>query len=668
MTNSIEAIRNLAFVGHPSSGKTTLVDALAHLTGATPRKGSVADRSSICDTEPEEQDKQHTLEMAIVHAEHGNRSWTFMDTPGYPEFIGDVRAAMWASEMVVGVASCSSGVTYNLRNKLEVAAEMGRGRAIVITHVDGENADFDEIVDQLRERVGEICVPFLLPDASGPGFSAVKPILAEDSEWRSRLMDRVMDSCEDEEVLERYLETETLSDEDLRSRLPVAIAAGTLVPVLACNPESGLGLEQVLGFLTDFAPDPGRYEQQDRDGQAVALDPEGEVAAAVFNLKSDPHVGRICTIKMLRGTLHASDQVVGGEAGGKGQKLGGLFHPVGARRDAIETAKPGEIVSFSKVEVSYGDGIAVAGHDPLQLPVPAPFTPMVSMAVFPKSRADEQKIGEALNKLSAEDVSLRTEFDPETRELLVRGMSDLHLQVVESRLKRRFGVEIEVRIPRISYRETITRSSEGHHRHKKQTGGRGQFGECYLRMKPLAKGAGVVFQDKVVGGSIPRNLIPAVEKGIREQASQGILTSSKVVDLEVEVYDGKFHQVDSDEASFKMAGSRAFVEGFNKAGPVILEPIVEMCISIPTEHAGAVFSDITSQRRGHVLDQWNEAGGAITVVKAHVPLSMVQTYQRDLKSQTAGEGSYGLELVDYAAVPGSEQARIVAAEKKRDEG
>jgi elongation factor G len=285
---------------------------------------------------------------------------------------------------------------------------------------------------------------------------------------------------------------------------------------------------------------------------------------------------------------------------------------------------------------------------------------MVSVAVQPKSRNDEQKIGPALAKLASEDPSFQVSHDATTHELVIRGMSDLHLQVMEQRLKRRFGVEITTTLPRIAYKETITKPSEGHHRHKKQTGGRGQFGECFLRLKPAQKDAGVVFVDDVVGGSIPRNLIPAVEKGVRELASQGILTHSQVVDVEVAVYDGKYHDVDSDEASFKKAGAWAFREGFLKAGPVLMEPVMNVEIRVPTEHAGAIFSDLTSHRRGTVLNQESENDGHVTVIQAHAPLATLLTYHRDLKSQTAGEGTYTMKADHYARVPGGEQEKIIA--------
>jgi elongation factor G len=291
----------------------------------------------------------------------------------------------------------------------------------------------------------------------------------------------------------------------------------------------------------------------------------------------------------------------------------------------------------------------------------------VALAVRPKSRADEQKIGAALHKLIDEDPTLALVNDELTHELVVHGMSDLHLSILEARLKRRYGVEIESSLPRIAYQETITKPVEAHYRHKKQSGGRGQFGECYIRMRPGAKGSGIQFVDKVVGGAIPRNLIPAVEKGIREVASKGVLTSSRVVDVEVELYDGKFHAVDSDEASFKMAGGRAFKEGFQKAGPVLLEPIMEVEIHVPASDAGAIFSDITSHRRGHVMDQSSEADGAVTIVKAQVPLATMQTYHRDLKSQTSGEGTYSMEMGDYAAVPVAEQQKVLAAQARKDE-
>jgi elongation factor G len=318
-----------------------------------------------------------------------------------------------------------------------------------------------------------------------------------------------------------------------------------------------------------------------------------------------------------------------------------------------------EGIGWSK---SFSNGGEVAVVDVPEMP-----RPMVSVAIQPKSRNDEQKIGTALAKLHAEDPGFHTEQVDLTHELIMHGMSDLHLKVIEDRLKRRYGVEITTSTPRIAYRETVTRPSEGHHRHKKQSGGRGQFGECYIRMRPGAQDTGVVFNDKVVGGSIPRNFIPAIEKGIREICATGVMTASRVVDVEVDVYDGKFHAVDSDEASFKKAGAWAFRDAFQKGGPVLQEPVMLLDIHVPSKDAGAIFSDLTSHRRGHVIDQSSEADGVITIIKAHVPLSMIQTYHRDLKSMTAGEGSYTMEPDHYGAVPAQEQTKIIAEFGKKHE-
>ena len=659
-------LRNISFVGHPGSGKTTLVDALAYALGATDRKGSVGDKTSICDTEPEEQDRQSTLQLASVHAEKDGIRWNLIDTPGYPEFVADTTSAMFATELTVGVVSCSSGATFNLRQKMEAARKMGRARAIVVTHVDGDNADFDELVTQLRERVGHACVPVLVPDQSGSGFSAVGPP-PEDSpmEWRKRLNDRVMDSCEDEDVVMEYLETEELSEEVLKKHEPRALALGSLIPVLVCNPTSGVGVDQVLKYLGGYSPSPAEGPSFNVDGEGLPAVTEGDLQAVVFNVKSDPHVGRICLARIVQGTLSASDVV--GE--GRGEKLGGLFHAVGGKhRETVDSVSAGDIAAFSKVEgIGWGTAFTVVGKKPLAIDVPSLPTPMVALAVTPKSRSDEQKIGQALSKLEAEDPSFKVEHVALTHELVVHGMSDLHLQIIEQRLKRRYGVEIETARPRIAYRETITKPGDGHHRHKKQTGGRGQFAECYLRVKPGAEGDGIVFHDKVVGGSIPKNLIPAVEKGVREVTAGGILTHSLVVDVEIELYDGKFHAVDSDEASFKKAGANAFREAFQKAAPVLLEPVMALEIHVPSGDAGTIFSDITSQRRGTVVDQSSEADGAITVIKAHVPLATVQTYHRDLKSQTAGEGSYAMDFVHYARVPAAEQQKIISEQSKRHE-
>ena len=657
MTNGSQSIRNVCFLGHPSSGKSTLVDALAHHAGATSRKGSVAEKTNICDTEPEEQHRSHTLQIALVHADFEGHSFNLVDTPGYPEFVSETLGAVFATELTVGVVSAQSGVTFNLVKKMKAAEEMGRGRAIVITHLDGENTDFDALVASLRERIGEICVPMEIPDASGLAFTAISETTLDDgTDWRKRLFDRVMDACDDEDLLMEYLESEVLSDEQLEALLPEAIRAGALIPVLICNPESGLGTKRVLSFLAKYGPAPGTV--MDSEGNEVSSDAGGSAIGTVFNIKSDPHVGKVCMARIWAGSLGHSD-VLRGEGDGKPEKMGGLFHLVGKRRDAIDSATAGDIVAFSKVEhLPYGESFT-NGDTVVKVEAPKAGVPMVSLAVTPKSRADEQKIGEALKKLVDEDPTLQLVNDGVTHELVIHGMSDMHLLVVQERLKRRFGVEIETSLPQIAYRETIRSKAEGHHRHKKQSGGRGQFGECYLRVRPLEEGSGVEFKDAVVGGSIPRNLIPAIEKGVREHCSEGVMTKSIVVDVEIEVYDGKFHAVDSDEASFKMAGARAFRSAFEKAHPILLEPVMELEVHAPTEDAGQIFSDLTSQRRGHVLDQWNEGAGQVTVIKAEVPLATIQTYHRELKSQTAGEGDFSMRFSRYAPVPGAEQSKIL---------
>lgn len=663
-----KAIRNIAFVGHPSAGKTTLVDALAHVTGASSRKGSVAEGTSICDTEPEEQEKKHTLQIAVVHAEHGDKHWTFLDTPGYPDFISEAQGAMFAADLVCAVVSCSSGITFNLRKKMERAALLHRPRAVVVTHLDGENTDFDMLVEELRSAFGEVCVPTLLPDGNGADFTGLRRTYeVTDSQWRQRLMDRVMDACEDEELLMEYLESQTLTEEQLDELMPHAIEKNALIPVLVCNPETGLGVEDVYNYFKRFAPPPTEAEIFDEDGNRVTPEEEGPLVATVFNVKSDPHVGKVCLARIWSGTM-GDHAVVHGAGEKKPEKIGGLFHMVGKTREAVASAGPGDIVAFSKVE-QIGVGEPFTEGDGVMHFVEAPEspTPMVSLAVTPKSRNDEQKIGEALHKLVAEDPTLELLNDSVTHELVLSGMSDLHLQVTLSRLARRYGVEVETKLPRIAFRETISKPSEGHHRHKKQSGGRGQFGECFIRLKPVERGEGNKFTDKVVGGSIPRNLIPAVEKGIVEACAEGVLTHNVVVDVEVELYDGKFHAVDSDEASFKMAAKRAFRDGFEKAKPVLLEPVMNVEIHVPTDHAGTIFSDLTSHRRGHVLNQEAEADGAITKIEAQVPLSMIQTYHRDLKSQTSGEGTYSVSFGSYAPMPSDEQQKVLKTEGRQHE-
>jgi len=663
---SLTSLRNIAFVGHPSAGKTTLVDALAFRIGASPRQGSVADKTSIADTEPEEHEKQHTLSLAVISHTDKDRVWTFLDTPGYPEFVADVQAAMFAAELVVGVVSTASMATFNLRQKMREAAEMGKGRALIVTHLDTGHVDFDTIVEELRGALGEECVPVLLPDQGGAGFSSVRrTIHSPESPWCAPLKDRVMDACQDEALLVRYLETQELTDELLEEHAPNAIARGTLVPILVCNPVTGVGVESVLEYFRRFAPCPVALPAIDTDG--VAVPTEGEVAGTVFAVRADAHVGKVCLAKLHRGRLGAHDLLIGPD-GGKAEKMGGLFRLVGKQREPITEATAGDIVAFSKVDhLKSWMPFAHAEQGLVRVPTPAVPEATVRLAVAPKSRNDESKLGEALHKLEAEDPTFHMRNDPETHELVVSGMSDMHIDVMLARMARRYGVHVDTHVPHIAYRQTITKPAEGHHRHRKQSGGRGQFGECYLRIRPGEPGTGVEFVDSVVGGAIPRNLIPAVEKGIRELAHKGVLCQGEVVDLAFELYDGKFHDVDSDEASFKIAGARAFREAFEKAQPVLLEPVMHVEVHIPTEAAGATFADLTSHRRGHVLSQEAEGDGKVTRIDAEVPLAALATYHRELKSQTAGQGHFSQRFARFAPLPAAEQKKVLAVIGKQHE-
>ena len=418
--------RNVAFVGHPSAGKTTLVDALAHLSGLVDRKGSVADRTSLCDTEPEEQEKGHTLQLAVVDAGIGGRTWNWIDTPGYADFEADARAGMFASDLVCGVVSASSGVTHNLRRKMAAAAELGRPRALLVTHVDAENVDFDGLVEELREAIGSVCVPVLLPEFEGGKFARVhRTMTDESSQWRKRLMDRVMDACEDVEMVERYLETEELSEEELREHYPSAIAAGALIPVMVCDPEHGVGVAEVHDFLDRAAPAADQHPgfTQGAEHTVVDCDPTGELLGTVFAVHTDPHVGKLSFVRVLSGTLGAHDHVQGHGPKAKDEKVGGLFRLVGGnKREPVESLPAGSIGCIAKVEqLSIGDTFGRPGVDFTDIDFAPMPTPMVSVAVRPKSRADEQKIGVALHKLEAEDPTVRVVVDPVTHELVLSG-------------------------------------------------------------------------------------------------------------------------------------------------------------------------------------------------------------------------------------------------------
>tara|TARA_Y100001978_G_scaffold202551_1_gene224084 strand:+ start:766 stop:2862 length:2097 start_codon:yes stop_codon:yes gene_type:complete len=689
--HAIQDIRNIALVGHGSSGKTTLADKFLTFTGAINANPSVDDGTSICDFDEEEKHHQHTIEATLTHFTHGGKKFRVIDTPGYPDLIGQVIGTLRGVDTACIVIDASGGIKVNTRRVFQEAGVAGVGRVLVINKLDAENIDFASLLASIKELFGVACVPLNVPLGLGESFQGVVSTLTVPDDTSAAVIDPsvihegLIESIieVDEAVMERYFEGTEPTPEELARLMSRAIAAGSLIPILCVSSKTQVGMSELLDGLAmcGLAPDAVAREIKHDDGNRnlIEPDPSGPLIAQVFRTRIDPFVQKLSFIRVFSGTLHKDSQVPSPEIR-KGVKVGPLLEVQANETAPVDTAGPGDIVAIAKMEELHtGTTLGELAMPAIQFP-----TAMVGLAVTPKSRGDETKLSAALHKITEEDSTIRLDHDPETKELVLNGMSELHLTLIQERLKRRDKVEVDTKEPKIPYRETIQNNAEGSYRHKKQSGGSGQFGEVHIRMLPFPhgtapedfatkdrfasmksfhyhEGSNFLWVDSVVGGSIPGNFMPAVEKGFLERINRGVIAGYKVQDVCVEVHYGKDHPVDSSEQAFKTASSMVFREVFEKAKPALLEPIVTIHITIPGDNLGDVNSDL-SGRRGRVHGM-ESAGGDLQTVTAEVPLAEVSTYARALSSMTGGQGSYTLEFSHYEVVPGNVQQEIVSKSK-----
>lgn len=668
MAHGSEDIRNLALVGHGHSGKTALIDALAHHLELTSRLGSSAEGTSISDVEPEEKERKHTLTSHLFRMEHGGHVLNVFDTPGHNDFMGSAIAAMDVVETVVLVVNATSPLTFHARQLWQAAGDIGVGRAIVVTHLDHDNTDFDRTLAELREAFGHAVVPVTYPDGTAKDFKTALNVLKREGPHGEEYHEQIEeDEAEvDDTLMEHYLESGHLEDDEFEANLRRAIAGGKLAPVFAINPLSPLGLRKFLAFVSEHFPSPVCFGARgagkpgaESFGELCEPAADAPFAAKVFKIVSDPYVGRMSYLRCLRGSL-SRDSAVKVARDGQSLKFAHIFQVHGKETNEIDKVVAGDLFAVSKIEgLEYGDTVFADGGD-IAFPKPNFPLPTYSRHIWPKSRGDEQKIGSAVEKVVLEDPTLQYGRDPETGEFLLTGMSPLHLDVQFARMHERYQVDVEHGPPTIPYRETIMAPAEGHHRHKKQSGGRGQFAEVYLRIAPREHGAGFEFVDSIVGGAIPRQFIPEVEKGALKFTEKGALAGFQVVDLRVEVHDGKFHDVDSDQLSFQLAGQRAVHDGYLKAKPILLEPIMDVEIHVPERFTGDVAGNLSSAR-GRMSGMEIENG--IQTIKAQVPLASMLDYSTQLRSITAGEGTFSMQFSSYEAVPPNVQNDIVAQRK-----
>ncbi len=690
----VEDIRNVAICGHGSSGKTTLVDKMLVKTGAVNAQPSVDEGTSICDFDPEEKHHNYSIESTVVHFSHAGKHFNFIDTPGYPDFIGQTIGAMQGVDTALIAVDAHSGIEVNTRRVFNEAGKAGLGRMIVISKMDGENIDFPALIDSIRELWGNQCVLLNVPRGQGSDFRGVVSTLRVPEDTSGALLDPqeihepLIESIieVDEAMMERYFEGQQPTDQELSQLIVRAVAEGSLIPILCCSSKLDHGVQELLDGLAMCGLSPADLPRQAfREEEAVALEPraDGPLVAHVFKTRIDPFVQKLSFLRIHSGTLKR-DQTVPATTARKGLKIGTLLRVQANETTAVDEAFPGDIVAVAKMEELHtGTTLGELAMPAVRFP-----TPMVGLAVSPKSRGDETKLSGALQKVADEDPTIRIDRDAQTKELVISGMSELHLTIIRERLQRRDKLEVETREPKIPFRETIQAPAEGSYRHKKQTGGRGQFGEVHIRMYPLPRGTDLeeyatkqrfpqmkshhydekhnfLWVDSIVGGVIPGNFLPAIEKGFKERLVGGVIAGYQVQDLAVEVHFGKHHPVDSSETAFKTAARMAFRDVFQKASPCLLEPVVKMEITVPEANVGDVYSDMSS-RGGRV--QGSEAvGGNLQTIFVEIPLREVTTYNRTLSSMTGGQGSYTMDFSHYDVMPGNVQQEIMSKAKVQEE-
>jgi elongation factor G len=664
-----ENIRTVAFVGDGGAGKTTLVEALLAKAGAIPAAGSVERGSTVSDFDPLEKTYQHSLRASLVHLETDGTRVHIIDTPGFPDFIGQAIGALDAVETAAIVVNAATSVQMIASRMMEWAGDRGLCRLVVIDRIDAENVDLPGVLEAVQSAFGKQCLPINLPADGGKrvvdcffnpsgesDFSSVEAAHAA-------LVDQVVEV--DEELMSLYLEQGEVAPEQLHAPFEKALREGHLVPVCFASGRTGAGVQELLDILVKLAPNPTEGNPplftKGEGGNATEFhstpDANQHVLAHVFKVVMDPFVGKLGVFRVHQGTVTRDTQLFVGD-GRKAFKVGHLFMLQGAKYVEVDRAVPGDLAAVAKVDEVTFDCVLHDSHDedqihmkPLEFPVP-----MHGFAITPKRRGDEQRISDVLHKMIAEDPTLVVAHDPVVNETVLRGLGELHLRSVLERMESQFKLEVETRPPRVPYRETVTSRAEGHHRHKKQTGGAGQFGEVYLRIEPMPRGAGFEFVDQVKGGAIPNTLIPAVQKGVEQVLQSGPVAGFPMQDVRVIVYDGKYHPVDSKEVAFVAAGRKAFLDAIGKAKPIVLEPIVGVEINCPANNMGDVAGDLSS-RRGQVTGTQTLQAGMLAV-NGLAPLAELEGYAARLKSMTGGHGAWTMSLSHYEQAPSTLQNQL----------
>lgn len=677
MSPTTERIRSLALAGHAGAGKTTLFEAMLYAGGALNAMGQVERGTTVSDTDPMEKARGHSIDAAVASIERNGYRIHLVDTPGYADFLGPALAALSATDTVAIVVNAANGIEHGTRAMMQHARERGLARILIVNRIDTDGVDLRALVDDLRSEFGNECLPLNLPASKGHAVRDAFFQTRGDTDFSSpgeahqQLIDQVVEI--DDDVMEHYLEAgeSALTAAELRGALEHCLRDGHLVPIVFTGARDGIGVNELLELVERILPcptevNPPPFRADDGAPFAISAKPDGHVVADVFKIVNDPFVGKLGVFRVWQGTVRKDSQLLVDD-GRKPFRVGHLFRLKGKDHVEIDEALPGDIVAVAKVDDIHFDAVL---HDAVEEGrihlAPSAFpAPMYGVAVEPAHKGQEQKLSQALAKLTEEDPCFRVEHHKELNETVIYGLSDLHVKLMLERMKARYDVDVVTHPPRIAYRETVGGHAEGHHRHKKQTGGAGQFGEVFLRVEPLERGKGFIFDDDTKGGVIPGQFMPAIEKGVRQALDSGAVAGYPIQDVRVVVYDGKHHPVDSKEVAFVSAGRKAFLDAMSRAQPRVLEPVVDLEVSIPDHYVGDVTGGLAS-KRAQIMGTDALRGGE-TMIRARVPLAELVDYPTQLKSMTGGLGRYAMAFSHYDAVPPGIQKKLAEAWKPRAE-
>ena len=674
-----EHLRNLVLLSHSGAGKTVLSESMLHVAGVTTRQGTIEEGNTVSDYEPEEQRRSSSTQTSILACPWKDHKINVIDTPGYADFRGEVISGVNAADGTVIVVAGPSGVEVGTLQMWRMAEDNKLPRIIFVSKMDRENVDFDSVMAALTDSFGRSCVALQVPIGAETDFSGVVSLLEQEPEVPDGLQDQVEAARErlieaiaesDDDLATKYLEGEPLTSDEIVRGLSDGVAGGQLVPVMMGAPTAGIGTKELMDAVVDLMPSPASsspvtaVDSSSKEEVTLSMNGDGPLAATVFKTAADPFVGKLSYLRVRSGSLKSDSQVWDANQSEQ-ERIGQVFVVTGKTQEPVDELAPGDIGAVAKLSsVVTGDTLTEKAK-PLMLPELAFPSPVYQMAVYPKSKADLDKMTSALARISEEDPSLTVTREPNTLEMLMGGLGDTHVDVAVEKMKRKFGVEILLETPKVPYMETIKSTSKVEYRHKKQSGGHGQFAHVWLEIEPLARGAGFEFDQKVVGGSVPKEYIPSVQKGCVKATNSGVLAGYPVVDLKSTLVDGSFHPVDSSGVSFEIAGGHALSDGIKLASPILLEPVMLVRITMPDSDTGEVMGDMNS-KRAKILGMMPQDGG-MSVIEAEVPNAEMLRYATELRSQTQGRGSFTMEFHHYDEVPGHLVQSVIDERERQEE-